>query len=380
MRGALVFNGNILAEADFVDRARPYLTSSLHEDADVAGSRKVVLITAGWLENEYREGHIKEALYRIGIEPRWSRSGHDENVQNLALYHRYQEFLEGRPRLAERWRDREALIEEARKLYLEKNSFFIASLRSSLARLQEYVPEYRLSDLLENLVTFSGSARGRLADFLADDIRETLQHLLRNDDQMVELLGDLDEQFLVEAGLYYDPDWNRLRTELSDCLLSANSVFLFGGHLGALHRCLNFFRLRPPLLEALRRGTTFYTVSAGSLMCCERIIVYDDFESGREFQLYDRGFGLVRELQIFPHCMDRIQTDDPDNLTYLSQRFRHRVCVGLNQESFLRVEFSPQRRAVSLGQHDGVYVFNRRGEKLRYDAGEQLPSGFPGGA
>lgn len=371
MRGALIFNGNIEAEADFVRRARDFLVTSQHEDPAVRASGKVVLVTAGWLDQEYQESHIKEALYAAGIRPQF-RDGHDQNVQNLALFHRYQEFLEQRPQLAEAWHERESLIESARAHYLEKNRFFIASLRKTLEHLQEYRPRRSLAQFLEHSVR-SGQGKGRVADYLSNDLRETLHLLLSNDDRMVELLADLDEQFAVTTGLCYDPLWLALRQSLSECLLSANSIFLFGGHLGMLHRCLLFFRLRQPLLEALRRGTSFYTVSAGSLVCCERIIVYNDFEQEREFQLFDRGFGLIRELQLFPHCMDRIQTDDRDNLTYLSQRFRHRVCVGLNQESFLRVEFAPHFRALSLGHRDGVYVFDRQGRKTRYDAGETLP-------
>lgn len=331
----------------------------------------MLLVTAGWTQDEYRESHVKKALSEIGIPSRFE-GGLDQNIQNLALFHRYQEFLETRSHLAESWHEREQLIESARSLYLEKNSFYIASLRRSLERLREFLPGQALSAILENLLTF-GDGYGRVADFLSSEIRETLQHLLRNDDQMVALLQDLDEQFAAQTGLYYDPLWMETRRFLSERILQANSIFLFGGNLGVLHRCLNFFRLREPLLEALRRGTSFYTVSAGSLVCCERIIIYDDFESEREFQLYDRGFGLIRELQIFPHCMDRIQTDDCDNLTYLSQRFRHRVCVGLNQESFLRVEFQPQLSATSLGERDGVYVFDARGRKVCYRQGQSIP-------
>ena len=370
MQGAIVFNGNIQAEADFVERAADFLLASRHQDSALAQSRKVLLVTAGWEANEYQESHIKKALYQIGIAPDF-RGGHDNNVQNLSLFHRYQEFLEQRPALADAWKEGESLIEAARSLYLEKNSFFIASLRRSMHRLREYIPHESLATILDNTLTF-GAARGRVIGYLSSDIREMLQLLQRNDDLMVELLVDLDEQFAVETGLTYDPLWTATRAQLSECILSANSIFLFGGNLGVLHRCLSFFRLRQPLLEALRRGTTFYTVSAGSLMCNERIIIYNDFEHEREFQLYDRGFGLIRELQLFPHCMDRIQTDDRDNLTYLSQRFRHRVCVGLNQESFLRVEFQPELRAVSLGSRDGVYVFDRRGQKNRFDLGQSL--------
>ena len=370
MRGAVVFNGNIQAEADFVERAATMLRSSRHSDPEVARQRKVVLVTAGWTDNEYQEAHIKKALYGIGVEPDY-QGGHDQRVQNLALYHRYQEFLEKRPALASAWQECEAMVEGARSQYLEKNSFFCASLRRSLQHLRDYLPNDSLAEILDNTLLFSGR-RGRLVSFLSNELREMLQLLQANDDRMVQLLTDLEEQFAEDTGLAYDPLWIETRQQLSECILSANSIFLFGGNLGVLHRCLTFFRLRQPLLEALRRGTTFYTVSAGSLMCCERIIIYNDFEQEREFQLYDRGFGLIRELQLFPHCMDRIQTDDRDNLTYLSHRFRHRVCVGLNQESFLQVEFSPEVRAASLGTRDGVYVFDRQGNKARYNAGEVI--------
>lgn len=370
MRGAVIFNGNIQAEADFVERVADSLKNSRHQDPQVARQRKVVLVTAGWTANEYQESHIKRALYKVGVEPDFQH-GHDQNVQNLAIFHRYQEFLQQRPALADAWQECEAMIEGARSQYLEKNSFFIASFRGSLQRLRDYLPTESLATILDNTLLFGGR-RGRLIGFLSNELREMLQLLQGNDDRMVELLTELDEQFAEDTGLAYDPLWIATRQELSDCILSANSLFLFGGNLGVLHRCLTFFRLRQPLLEALRRGTTFYTVSAGSLMCCERIIIYNDFEHEREFQLYDRGFGLIRELQLFPHCMDRIQTDDRDNLTYLSHRFRHRVCVGLNQESFLEVEFAPKLRATSLGTRDGVYVFDRRGNKTRYLAGETI--------
>lgn len=370
MRGAIVLNGNIEAEANFVARAGEHLLASLHQDPAVAESRKVLLVTAGWLENEYQEGHIKRALYDLGIKPHF-QDGHDQNVQNLSLYHRYQEFLERHPSMASAWGECQELIESARSQYLEKNSFYIACLRRNMHRLREFIPRESLAAILDNRLLFGGS-RGRVIGYLSSELRETLQRLQRNDDLMVDLLAELDEDFAVETGLTYDKLWHQMRSDLSERILQSNSIFLFGGNLGVLHRCLSFFRLRQPLLEALRRGTTFYTVSAGSLVCNERIIVYNDFEHEREFQLYDRGFGLIRELQLFPHCMDRIQTDDCDNLTYLAQRFRHRVCVGLNQESFLRVAFAPHLQAVSLGSRDGVYVFDRSGQKTRYNRGQSL--------
>lgn len=378
MRGRIIFNGNIRAERDFVYKARDTLLGSRHQDEEVRQSRKVLLITAGWGEEEHQEGHLKEALREIGIPSRF-RGGYDENIQNLSAHHAYLDFCRREPELAERWSKREGLIHSSRRFYLEKNAFYASQLRRTLASLKEHCPERSLAQVLAEArqsssppAHFDGDRL--LAHFLGLDLRDTIARLIENDDRMVELLHELDEHFVAGTGLHFNPTWLELRSALEQRILSANSIFLFGGHLGTLHRALNFFRLRDALLEALRRGASFYTVSAGSLILCERIIVYDDFAADRsEFQLFDRGFGLVRRLQVFPHCMDRIQTDDPDNLCYLAYRFQNRTCVGLNQDSFLTMEADPEVRCTSAGVRDGVYVFDSSGAKVRYDLGEEIP-------
>lgn len=378
MRGRLFFNGNVRAENDLVMAARPLLLDSRHRDPEIAESRKVLLITAAWGEDEHREGHIKKALSQIGIPNRF-QNGFDRNQENLSAYHLYQEFCRFEPKLASQWEERDELIRESREIYLQKNTFFISQLRRAMDELHRRTPGRNLARAMAEPTRrfthapahFDGDRL--LGFFLEQDLRDTLQRLIDNDERMVNLLHELDEQFVDGTGLHLNDTWLRLRQELSERILSANSILIFGGHFRNLHRSLNFFRLRESLIEALRRGTSFYTVSAGSLMLCERVIIYDDFEDGREFQLYDRGFGLVRHLQIFPHCMDRIQTDNPDNLAYLAYRFQNRTCVGLNEDSFLLMEASPELRCTSVGDGDGVYVFNSRGEKHRYDQGEQIP-------
>jgi hypothetical protein len=117
-----------------------------------------------------------------------------------------------------------------------------------------------------------------------------------------------------------------------------------------------------------------YTVSAGSLVLGERMIVYHQHE-GAEFELLERGMGLVRGVQLFPHCMERVQTDDPDNLAYLAFRFHDRACAGLNEGSYLLLEYDArgELRARSVGERDGVYVFDRDGQKKRYDADAEIP-------
>ena len=307
--------------------------------------------------------------------------GYDHNLQNLSLFHAYQEFCRREPALANQWVERESLLQESRDIYLEKNNFFAAQMRRALGQLKSRFPERALARVLSDPsrqfahppAHFDGP---RLVGFfLEQDLKDTMSRLVENDERMVELLSDLDQQFVDGTGLHQNENWQELRHGLEQRILSANSMMIFGGNLRTLHRCCVFFRLREVLMEALRRGTSFFTVSAGSLILCERIIIYDDFASGREFQLYDRGFGLVRHLQLFPHCMDRIQTDDSDNLAYLAYRFQNRTCVGLNQESFLLMQAQPELRCTSVGDQDGVYVFDNRGEKRCYRKGEDIPLG-----
>jgi peptidase E len=384
VRGCLLCNGNIPSESDFIAQARDLLLTSRHEDPAVAASRKVLLVTAGWGEREYEESHVKAALHEIGISSQ-REGGFEVNVQNLSVFHAYQEFCRLEPEVALQWKTREQLIEATRNLYLEKNAFYIAMLRRSLAKLKQASPDLFLAQVMSDVERafshpppdFDGDRL--LAYFLGRDLRDTIARLVENDDRMVELLHDLDDHFADGTGLHHNRSWRRLRQELEDRILGASSIFVLGGNLNTLHRTLNFFRLRETFAEALRRGTSYFTSSAGSLLMCERIIVFNDFPSDmaprREFQLFDRGFGLVRQLQVFPHCMDRIQTDDTDNLAYLAHRFQNRTCVGLNEQSLLLVEANGDRRFTSVGRHDGVYVFDTSGTKVRVDFAGEIPIG-----
>jgi peptidase E len=376
VRGRIVFNGNFPDDGALPSRVAEWLLAPGRAEGPV------LLVTAGWERSEYEEAHVKRAIHALGVPSRMV-DGFDVNVRNLAAWHAYAEFSRREPPLAALWHARERLIETTRALYLDKNAFNIALLRRTLEHLRARTPHLRLAEILaDETATFSHPPPDfdddrLLGHVLAHDMRDVIGTLCLNDDRMVEILHVLDEHFAAASGLHYNPTWLELRARLEERVLSAASIFIFGGHLAALHRCLTFFRLRDAFREALRRGTTFFAVSAGALLLCERIIVYNDFASEvgprREFQLFDRGFGLVADLQIFPHCMDRIQTDDADNLAYLAHRFQNRTCVGLNEESFLLVERSSNGgriQATSVGRGDGVYVFDLQGRKTRRDFGE----------
>jgi hypothetical protein len=370
MGGAILFNGNAETEDHLIRAAAPLLLTSRHRDPEIAASKRVLLITAGWAEHEHDETHVKDTLNAVGVRSQYD-GGFDRSLVNLSLFHELCELFQQAPALTEAWAELRRVVNAARSLYLANNSHLIALFRRTLREAKQLDAGLSLARLIrEDGHSSEGRPLLRLA--LSRELRRVLRTLEENDDHLVALLRELEQRTFDDAGVTYNPAWRAARKRLERRILAANSIVLFGGRLDILLDSLRFFRLREPMVEALRLGATFVAMSAGAMVLCERVIVYDDMaETRRDFQLYDRGLEVVRDVQLFPHCMERIQTDDPDNLAYLARRFRHHVCVGLNQRSFLLFETSP-RRAISRGEEDGVYVFGPDGEKLCYPAGDSI--------
>lgn len=370
MRGAILLNGNAESEDWLVRAAAPWLTGSRHCDPEVAASRRTLLVTAGWAEHEHDEGHVKASLNQIGLASRWEQ-GQDRAHQNLSLLAELQAVQAHSPALAQAWDELRAADQLARGFYLDHNAHTLALFRRTLAQARERDPRVTLASLLADRAPVPGP--GALARHaLASELRRAFGTLESNDDYLFELLGEIERRALDEAGLAYDEAWRAARERLEAKVLRSNSILLFGGHLDLLLGALRFFRLRDVLVEALRRGSLIVAVSAGALALCERVIVYDDFaQTPRDFQLYERGLGIVGDVQLFPHCTERIQTDDPDNLAYLARRFRHQTCVGLNERSLLLLDLA-DRGAQSVGEQDAVIVFGPDGQKQRRLRGESL--------
>lgn len=371
MRGAILFNGNAESDEWLVRTAAPLLDPARHHDQAVARAKRTLLVTAGWAEHEHHEDHVKRTLNAIGLPSRFE-DGFDRAHQNLSLLAELDAVLAKAPELAEAFRELRRAEATARRFYLEHNAHTIDLFRRTLREAKAEAPELELGSLLSDLTHPTGP-RALVRHTLARELRRAFRTLEANDDHLFELFGDIERRAFDAAGALYHPAFRAAKERLEGRILSAGIIFLFGGRLDLLLGALRFFRLRDVFVEALRRGAQVVAVSAGAMVLCERVIVYDDFaETPRDFQLYDRGLGIVQDIQIFPHCMERIQTDDPDNLAYLARRFRHHACVGLNQRSLLMLELSP-RRARSVGEDDGVYVFGPDGKKRFHRRGEEVP-------
>jgi hypothetical protein len=271
-----------------------------------------------------------------------------------------------------------------KKFYLEKNMALIELIRNHNARIKQKYPETTLSDILSYNV--SGKHKIDPVHLLfhhsCNEIQGTLKALVESDSRQSQICMDVHNYFFRRSRLTSNNEYNRVRKNLIEKILRASSIFILGGSIELLYYSLRFWQLGEVLQTALALGANFYTTSAGSMVLCRDIILYDDFQEDRghgkrEFEFFDHGFGLVTKINLFPHCMERVKTDDPDNLSYLAYRFGKSTCVGLNQESFFHLETYIREgriyeRFQSIGSGDGVYVFDPSGKKIRKDKGEEL--------
>ncbi len=81
MIGSILFNGNVVREEDFIYQFKDRILQSNHIDPNIRESKKVLLITGAWRDNEFNEGHLKSTLHKIGI-PSHYNNGFDDNIQN----------------------------------------------------------------------------------------------------------------------------------------------------------------------------------------------------------------------------------------------------------------------------------------------------------
>lgn len=370
MRGSLLINGNL--GGALIERTAPFVLGSGRGRAP-----NVLLVTAAWGAGEFGEGGVRTALNEAGVPSRIV-DGHDHQIVNLCAWHSLRDFLARRPDVARVWHEVEEAEEALRAFYLEKTTFHADLVRRGIGVAASRVSGFELGriharDPLRPEAIHT--ARELLQYALGREIDASIQALVDNDQRMLEALTQADQQILARTGIQLDPEWRALRQRMEERILRADAIYLFGGSPDQLLAPFRFFDLRPAVLETLRRGALVIGSSAGTLALCERMIVYDQRNadpSRRDFRLLDRGLGIVGGLQALPHCMDRIHTDDPNNLAFLARRFSAHACVGLNEESFLHIDLAGPT-ATSVGSHDGVYVFGQDGVKVRYDRGERIP-------
>ena len=375
MRGRLLLNGNQSSPAELLRLAKPWMAGARRHalrGRDDGQPPRVLVISAAWGAGEVNDGPLQQAIVTAGVSSA-------DRVTSLQAWGHRAAWLRRRPDVAQLAEELDRYEDQARDLYVEKTRYLAERIRRSARGLRGQDSDFRLGRLPavvqdELLPESMMGAVGLYARALTRELGHDLADLVAHDRRMLAALAEADERLLRSTGLRFDPEWRARRAQLESLILQADALVLPGGDPAALLNTLRFFDLGPALQETLRLGATALCVSAGTVVLCERMIIYDDYATDparREFRLYDRGLGLLGGLQVLPHCDDRIHTEDPDNLAYLARRFATHHCVGLNEDSLLLVDFS-EASATSVGERDGVYVFGPDGRKWRYDRGERL--------
>lgn len=370
--GKILLNGNAETLDRFVDLAHRCLGASTHRDPVTRDRDQVLICTGAWGKTERNDGSLRKGFEQTG------RGKGGENILNLELYSSFFTYLEKRTVVKSLYDEHEQLWWELFNTYSAQNAATVRHLRDAWSRAQEKVEGADMAAFLTNGATIPSGPRTRpMMQFLrasyADDLQRQVAHLRAADVRHSTRLAELWRHFHLAAGLEFDPYWNELREKLIRRILQSNVIVLPGGSPSTLLVGFRFFQLEGVITEALRRGTSFFGTSAGAMVLGRRVVIFHDHRKPREeFQLLENGVGLIEGLQVFPHCTDRVQTEDPANLAYLAARFTDRCCVGLNAGSVLELRPTNGRwHATSVGDDD-VVVFGRDGQKHRYAAGEAV--------
>lgn len=370
-RGFLLLNGNIMQEKDLIFRFADEIKHLFHK-----GDKNILLITAAWGDNEHNHDHINDAFSHIGIDKKY--------IHNLGIYHKMKDYLRLNPIIGSRHSKIRRLQRSIQSFYRLKNRRLVTIFRDLFEMFKITFPNTPLSEIINYKKSIQKGEYDYLINektfqFLGMDIKSILRQIRFQDNIFSRVNSRLMKLFYNESGILDDSRYSVFQDELKASLDNASSIFIFGGNISTLLDSINFFSLRKEFERQIERKIGIFTISAGSMIMCPGIIIYNDFNHlnspfRSEFEFYSKGLNMIRNVQIFPHCKDRIRMDDRDNLSYLAYRFNDMICTGLDQNSYLLAFNNDQGNqiVISYGRKEGAYIFDTDGNKVIKDFGEIL--------
>ena len=371
--GSILIDGGTGNGTELLGVARSHILDPSHRDPAVRKSRKVLLVTAAWQQEEFNEAHLKNHLYAWGVAPVIAGAV-EENVQNLSLYHEFDKFVASEPGLGGRYRAKQASVQLVSRLYRRSTRAGVELLEAQLGEIKAEFPEVGLAELLDEEPS---PDRWGHRDFSREEIANRLKRIQKNDSWLIRCLDRIEETFARDSALKGNPLWQKKREVMARRIRESATIVIYGGHLPVLINRLHFFDLAPVFEEALGNGTTIVARSAGTMVLGDRIVVYHDDHVDRHhtFELLGRGMGLVSRVLVLPRHVQRIRQDSCDHLAFLARRFGQRVCVGLEDKSLLLMETvwsEGQERSRYAAMRGGAVHFTRDGEVRRLTAGSEL--------
>ncbi|MCC7429395.1 esterase family protein [bacterium] len=386
MKGKIICKGSGDDYDKFIRSFKTLLNSSNHSDPKVRKNKKVLLITSAWRTSEFSESHIKKVFNEIGIPSIYDENGYDVNIQNLSSYNMFETFKKKCPELYKLYHEKQETIKKIKIFYRTKNKGLNETYWKQIRLLRKFYPKITLSEILsfnldkkENLATPDEMEKG----FFCSQVQNTLENIIAYDEKMVRTVNEIDEHFFDYSKVKENEVYKNKRKILIERILTANSIFIFDGNISVLMNRLRFFDLRDAFIEALNRGTNFFTVGAGAEILCDKMILYNEHLATKlnteHLEFYDNGFEIIKNIQLLPETIQKMNLKNPDVLVNISNRFSTHTCLSLEKNAYLYIENkideeanSSEQKYVAFGETDYLYIFQKDGTLTKKRAGEEL--------
>lgn len=245
----------------------------------------LALISAGWRYDEARDEPLRAAL--------------PNQIRNLRLYDRFRTLEHEAPELIAKYTAKQDAIRRVKQRYRMR-------IQTGLASASALFAEHR--------------------DIGCRWFLQAIRHLQETDELFLAEAKALHDHFEAEVRPGEHPLVRREREAVRAELAGCEGLLVAGGHVGVLRNRCFFFDIGPVLNQR-----PLYAWSAGAMLMTERVLLYHDrtaYGPGTA-EFLDHGFGLLRNTVFLPHARERLDLDNPLNLTVLAHRLMPRRVIGL---------------------------------------------------
>jgi hypothetical protein len=266
----------------------------VRETIDTLGVQgRVAVVTAGWQERESEDDELREHLGR--------------DVDDLLLYHRYEDVLRRDRPLARALEERQEALKRVQRLY-----------RLRLGHLLDAAREL-----------FGGEEPG---PWLEEHRHEAIHALRTLDRQHLRRLRALHEAFERRHRPLERPLVARQVAQLEALIRGAGALCIAGGHVAVLLNRLRIFGI-----ERLLGARPVVAWSAGAMAVTERVVLFHDSppQGPGDPEVLDAGLAWCRGVVALPHAARRLRLADPVRCALFARRFAPATCVVLDNPACL---------------------------------------------
>ncbi len=267
------------------------------------GDTPIGVISAAWQE---AEGDIDD-IRRLLPNP----------VSDLRLYQRTEEIFAADKRLHEAYRRRQDRLKEQQRLYRMRLKHLMVAARQTLRTDGEPA-------------VVAAERRHAISQLRALD----RHHLGR----VKQVHTRFDSVFNADTHAVLAEHTAAVEDELSHC----ETVLVTGGNVIVLMNRLRLFGL-----DRLLQKKNIIAWSAGTMVLCDRIVLFHDRmpQGRRDPEIVGQGMGLLPGIVLLPDAKGRLRAKDLVRIKLFSRRFAPASCMTLDNGSLLLFESETLRNS-----------------------------------